>query len=279
VDILVCYDGDAAGRKAAVGAAEVILEQGHLPRIVRIPSDMDPDDYIAAEGPDAVLGMTTGALDPVRFALWLLGGWEAAGGPARKVKAVRRLVAIASKATDPVIRETLLKVVCQETGYSMDTIREQSSGSTGRKYPVSKAVKTAELGRWDQAVISALLLSPEGISSDLLDFLEDEDMRTPAGVSMLKVIREQAAEGFNSVQLSSMDEELASALSRLLSELPAGVGEGAVENVKNAVLRHRVEREEERLRLLLTAATGEERTKIQHLLTDAGRKKLKMKRL
>ncbi len=48
------YDGDKAGRKAAVKAAGNILASGYIPRIVSLPQEEDPDSYLLKYGKDAL---------------------------------------------------------------------------------------------------------------------------------------------------------------------------------------------------------------------------------
>jgi DNA primase len=280
VDILICYDGDSAGKKAAVSAAEVILEQGNLPRIIRMPEGVDPDDFIAAEGADAVLRMASEALDPVRFALWLLGGWEDAGGPARRVKAVRRLVAIASRSTDPIIRETLLKIVAEETSYSMETVRKESEGeSSSRKESRIQDRQSEELRLSDIAILGTILLSTEGLQDPLLESIEEGDMRSGAGVMLLQVLREQAAEGFRTVQLSGMDAGLASVCSRILAELPTGSEVSKARKTVSKWIRDRLNREIEANRRLLSEATVTEQEELLKKINAIGSKLIQMKSL
>jgi len=280
VDILICFDGDSAGKKASVGAAEVILEQGNLPRIIRMPEGVDPDDYIAAEGSDAVLQMVSDALDPVRFALWLLGGWKDAGGPGRRVKAVRRLVAIASRAADPVIRETLLKIVAEETSYTMETVlKESESVNSARKGSRVQDRQSEELGVSDIAILGTILLSEEGLQDPLLESIEDGDMRSGTGAMLLQALRDQAAEGFRTVQLSGMEQGLASACSKILAELPAGPEASKARKTVSKWIRDRLNREIEANRRLLSQATDAEKEELLNRINAIGRKLIQMKSL
>lgn len=66
---ILCFDGDAAGRKAAVRAgtnAMGILKRGKTLRFATLPTGQDPDDLIRQDGPDAfrsVLDTATGLAD------------------------------------------------------------------------------------------------------------------------------------------------------------------------------------------------------------------------
>jgi DNA primase len=66
---IVCYDGDAAGRHATLGALQLLLGQGFEARVARLPEGDDPDDLLRNEGPEAVARRIDEA--PV-FLDWLL---------------------------------------------------------------------------------------------------------------------------------------------------------------------------------------------------------------
>ncbi|RVU06187.1 DNA primase [Novosphingobium umbonatum] len=69
---VLCFDGDAAGQRAAMRAisrALPLLRPGHSLRIVRMPQGQDPDDLIKAQGPAAMEELLEGA-QGLLDALW-----------------------------------------------------------------------------------------------------------------------------------------------------------------------------------------------------------------
>jgi DNA primase len=52
-NVIACFDGDEAGRKASLRALEIFLEAGLLGRAVFIPSGFDPDTFIGDRGAQA----------------------------------------------------------------------------------------------------------------------------------------------------------------------------------------------------------------------------------
>lgn len=60
----LCFDGDAAGQRAAMRAitrALPLLRPGHSLRIVTLPQGMDPDDVVKKQGPAAMEALLDGA--------------------------------------------------------------------------------------------------------------------------------------------------------------------------------------------------------------------------
>jgi DNA primase len=52
-NVLACFDGDEAGRKASLRALEVFLDAGLLGRAIFIPSGFDPDTFVRDRGAQA----------------------------------------------------------------------------------------------------------------------------------------------------------------------------------------------------------------------------------
>jgi DNA primase len=276
-DILICYDGDKAGQRAAVRAAEVILEQGHLPGIISIPDGKDPDDYISENGAGTVPELTAGALDPIRFALGLLGSWSGIKGSAKKVKVVRRLVGIASSTTDPIIMETLLKVISEETGYSVGTLESQVAEEERKRQRYSnRFIQNSEINRWDKAILGSILLDPEGFNSSLLEFLEEGDFRTERGSRIFLEIRKQAGEGVRGFQLSGLDAEDASACSEIMSSFPDQKDQSGRDSIENAVNRYRLEQELDRLKTRLKSAGDSDIDELKQQISEIGKKLIRM---
>ena len=70
---VLCFDGDAAGQRAArraVTRALPLLKPGHSLSIVTLPTGMDPDDVVKAQGPAAMEALLTQGLSLIE-ALWV----------------------------------------------------------------------------------------------------------------------------------------------------------------------------------------------------------------
>lgn len=71
-EVVVLYDSDAAGQKAADRAIEVLGAEGLRVRIALMPPGEDPDTLLRNAGPDAVRRAAAGGLTPVAYRLGLL---------------------------------------------------------------------------------------------------------------------------------------------------------------------------------------------------------------
>lgn len=69
--ILVCYDGDEAGRKATAKNAPMLEAAGLEMKIVSLPQGMDPDEVIKAEGAEGFKKYVSEALTLIEYRLKL----------------------------------------------------------------------------------------------------------------------------------------------------------------------------------------------------------------
>ncbi len=71
-NIILCFDGDAAGEKATISAIELLEDTGVNIKIVRLPDNMDPDEYILKEGKDSFLYQIKSAMTLIDYKMEIL---------------------------------------------------------------------------------------------------------------------------------------------------------------------------------------------------------------
>lgn len=65
--VYLAYDGDAAGRKAAITAGYNLLKGGITPKIVEVPEEKDPDSWVKESGVDSFKEAQAQARDVIAF--------------------------------------------------------------------------------------------------------------------------------------------------------------------------------------------------------------------
>ncbi len=109
---IICFDGDNAGRRAAIRAANralPVLKAGKSLRFVWLPDTFDPDDMIRKKSPEAFAKLLTTA-KPLLFALWhtLLDG-HVYDTPERMAKLKQDALDMAAQIQDEVVRGYYVK--------------------------------------------------------------------------------------------------------------------------------------------------------------------------
>ncbi len=128
--VVFCFDGDAAGRRAAGRALEVSLE--HLAdnktlSFLFLPEEHDPDSFVRAEGPDAFRAAMNRALPLAEFLLAELKkdiDLGTAEGCARLVHEAKPLV---TRIAAPLLRLQVVKMLAEAAGFTQAEV-EQAFG-------------------------------------------------------------------------------------------------------------------------------------------------------
>ena len=71
-NLILCFDGDAAGEKATNAAIEILEDTNINIKVVRLPNDMDPDEYILKEGADSFKEQIKNAISLVDYKMEVL---------------------------------------------------------------------------------------------------------------------------------------------------------------------------------------------------------------
>ncbi|UCD37649.1 MAG: toprim domain-containing protein, partial [Fidelibacterota bacterium] len=121
-NVFLAYDGDTAGVQAAIRGGYTLLRNGLSPRVVPMPSDMDPDDWVQKEGTEPLLKAVEAAEPLLEFHLQHFQGDLTQAGDMRRFldEALQELVQI----SDPLVRELHLKRLADLTGLDERPIRE-----------------------------------------------------------------------------------------------------------------------------------------------------------
>jgi DNA primase len=260
--IIVCYDGDDAGRKASVRASEILMAEGCWPGVASLEGD--PDEFVEARGLDEFISRLESAVDPVAFALAQAGGWAALKASGKAVPAIRRLLSMAGGIRDPVLLETFLGRVSELCGYTMDTLRSQLRMDSGRDE--KPRVRATDSG-WDQS-LAVHLLSGEGGGTDpeLLSALLPGDFDSEPYRSLLAELSSAAAAGLSRPVAGTMSPDLAS-LYATLSMSSGVLGDEDRKAVMRKVLARRRRLRHRELAGRLEGADPEDGRRILHELS------------
>jgi DNA primase len=124
-EVVLCFDGDKAGRNAAVRALDDLLASGLAIRVAAIPPPDDPDSYLKAHGADAfrtVLGRSLGFFD---FYLQHLCGENDTTSDRGRLVVVRSMAEATRKAGNAVLTDTYAQRTAQRLGVDVTSIRTE----------------------------------------------------------------------------------------------------------------------------------------------------------
>lgn len=115
-NLLILYDGDPAGIKAALRGVDLALEQDLNVRLALLPAGEDPDSYVQQIGSEAFRAyLQAQAKDVILFKTDLLLA-ETKGDPIKKAGLVKDIVGSIARIPDPLKRSVYLRECAERLG-------------------------------------------------------------------------------------------------------------------------------------------------------------------
>jgi DNA primase len=162
---VVVFDGDEAGLKSAMRSLELFLREKLPARLVRLPGEMDPDDFLRGKGKEAFLRLLDEAKPLLEEYLeGVLAAYD--GSVSAKVNVVRTVAPMLSLLDSPVARESYLRILSLRLGASEEALQEELGlgaprGGTGgiqQRYP-----REARVPPMEEVVLRILIHYPQWI--------------------------------------------------------------------------------------------------------------------
>ncbi|MEM7007832.1 MAG: DNA primase [Thermodesulfobacteriota bacterium] len=156
-NVIVIFDSDESGRKAAMRSLDVLLEEGLLPHVAALPSGKDPDSFITEMGVEKFEALLDNSTSWVEFFIDMSIDRYKKGRTTLN-EMVRSIVELLEKLRDPVekslrIKKTAEMLGIQETEiYSMvkrGSIKGGTAGSSSKtKYPSTEKLLLTVLAKF-----------------------------------------------------------------------------------------------------------------------------------
>jgi DNA primase len=115
-EVVLCFDSDAAGAKAAERSLDALLENDFMIRVVELPQGEDPDSLVRRDGKEKFEELIARARD--FFDYWIDREIESTDltSMGAKIQAARNLAATVSRIHDPVLRREVVNKASARLG-------------------------------------------------------------------------------------------------------------------------------------------------------------------
>lgn len=130
-NVIACFDGDAAGRKASMRALEIFLQAGLLGHGIFIPSGFDPDTFVRDRGAAPFAELAENAELLVDYFLSEQKD-EARGSIAERARAAARVAAMLKLVDDPFQFDLLARKAADLLGIGEEVLRKEARGTESR---------------------------------------------------------------------------------------------------------------------------------------------------
>ncbi|HOX25078.1 MAG TPA: DNA primase [Candidatus Krumholzibacteria bacterium] len=124
--VVMLFDGDQAGRKAAVRSSHVCLCAGLEAEIAELPRGLDPADLVVSQGPEALQAVLRGAVGYLRFVREAVA--QAGGDRAALEKGVHQVLTTIAEVPDAIRREYMLQEAAELFGLDVAILRDSLHG-------------------------------------------------------------------------------------------------------------------------------------------------------
>ena len=132
-NILLVFDGDAAGAKATYACANELLKVGITPKIVRLEEDLDPDDYIRKYGKERFISKIEHPINVMDFKISYLKQQRDLTSNEDMAKYIQDVLQELLAINDDVLMELTIKKVSEESKLSEEFLRRKLEEMTEKK--------------------------------------------------------------------------------------------------------------------------------------------------
>lgn len=175
-NVVLSYDADAAGQKAALRGIEVLRNEGCKVKVLHVTDGKDPDEYIKKNGRDAFDKLVEKAIPYTDYKIEAAKRDIDLGTEEGKIDFIRRITPILSDLT-PVEADIYIKKAARDTGISEKAIkmeipvnnkREQSSGAVRQEKQGTNGISVSNI---EASVLKCLFIDPQ-LSEALLPYMD-----------------------------------------------------------------------------------------------------------
>ncbi|MGJ8723287.1 MAG: DNA primase [Roseibacillus sp.] len=153
--VVLCYDSDAAGHKAAGKAFTELSDFGLEVRVAPLPEKQDPDSLIKADGPEAFRTLIDRASGFFDYQIDFAQKNVDLAQPLNRGRFANSLAVYLKKISDPVVRDSLLAHCATRLGIGLPEFRESFTRAKEEKsyQPKEEQSKKVEARAYDPSVL------------------------------------------------------------------------------------------------------------------------------
>lgn len=200
--VVINYDGDPAGIKAARRAIEQLLPQDLEIKVLVLPGGQDPDDFIRANGTDGYNEARGKALPFLNFSLESSMAERHFSNPKQRAEAIEEVIPVIAAIKNPIQKrqsfdDAMVFYRVDDDGIKRDlwhTVKNGRSAETGTiKQQVSRVAR-ARLTVAEQQLLELVVYDTE-LREKVLEILEESDHENLATAEIFRAMYIAAENG------------------------------------------------------------------------------------
>ena len=140
--VILCLDGDDAGRKATMSAAEQLQKAVFQVKVISLLNDDDPDTYIVREGKNRFLSLIENAANYADYKIKILKENVNLNSDKEIAEYIGKVLEEASHIDDEIRIEIILKKLAKEFDLSYNTLEKRFQGLKKKEVPKKAIIPT-----------------------------------------------------------------------------------------------------------------------------------------
>ncbi len=211
-EVLLLYDSDEAGVKAALRGIPILRSAGVSSKVVNLKPYKDPDEFIKAEGAEAFEQRLSQAMNSFMFIVKTREAQYDLGDPQGKTDFFKDIAVRLLDFEEELERANYIEAIARKYGIGKDELRKMVAqmamkGSAAQNYSRPKDTRRQQQNKENgveksQKLMLTWLASYPNIFSVVENYLSPEDFTTPLYHRVAQLIYQQARqEGINPAKL------------------------------------------------------------------------------
>ena len=207
-EVLLLYDSDEAGVKAALRAIPILREAGVNSRVVNLRPYKDPDEFIKAEGAQAFEKRLEAATDSFMFRVSIASGDFSMDDPQGQNRFFERCAQYLLELSDELERNLYIEAIVKEYrryGISVEDLRKRVNTLAMKGTPLEKRIqpksgdspmkKKESASDKSQKLMLTWLVTYPGIFDTMEKYLTPSDFVVPLYKEVAEMLWKQREEG------------------------------------------------------------------------------------
>lgn len=150
-EVVLCFDGDKAGRNASIRSFDGLLGSGLAVRVASVPAPDDPDSYIKSHGAETFRGILNRAEGYFDFLLKHLSLENDTATDRGRMAIVRAMGEAVNKTGNAVLLDTYAQKTAQRLSVNVDSVRTEFRKARLNGAPAAESADEPPLESLDEA--------------------------------------------------------------------------------------------------------------------------------
>ncbi|NLX61366.1 MAG: DNA primase [Tissierellia bacterium] len=129
-NIYICYDSDNAGIKATLKALDILEREDVEPKVIILPKDFDPDDFIKEKGLDEFKKLEENALSSIDYRIYILKKKYNLNKVEEKIRFTKEAAKLLRALKSPIEKDVYIDKISKETNIAREAIGKEVFGNS-----------------------------------------------------------------------------------------------------------------------------------------------------